>query len=163
MMLTCHGLPRMLTMLNPSSQLSIPNGDAFDFSSLERLSQRFDDGVVPFKRPPSRGYSCGAIGDQLQVTAVGVRRRIREECRSVRGVYVLPDQFPVDVPRREISPPRIVVARLQTPGGVTDGVPRPRLGKGDGAGVGDYVLDGDQFDPIVSLPSAIARVKTAHE
>ena len=158
-------------MLNPSRQLSPTHGDAFDLSPLEGPPQRFDDGIVPAEEgslpSSSRGRNTGgAVGYQPQVAIVGVRRPVGEEGRTVRCVHVRPRQLPVDVPRIEIPPPRIVVAWVQAPGRVADGGPGPRLGEGDRVGVGDNVLDGKQPHALAVVsppPPAATRTETAHE
>lgn len=129
-MLTCHGLPRMLTMLNPSDRVAISHGYAFDLASLEGQSQRFDHWIVTIATTPFRGYPGGYVGYQFQMTTVRVRRVITEEDRSVHVVDVIPYQFPINVLGRRISSPRIVVVRFQAVGTVADGISRPRLREG---------------------------------
>lgn len=146
-LLTRHCLPRMLTMLYPSCQPPVPDGEALDLPSLERLSQRFDYGVVSTARTPHRGYSGGAVGYQPQVTAVRVRRPVREESRSsVRRVRMRPGQRAVGVLRRFIPTPMTVVGHIETTIGVAHGRAWPRVGEGDVACVGDDVPHDDRFD-----------------
>ena len=141
-------------MLYPSCQPPVPNGEALDLPSLERLPQRFDYGVVSTARTtPSRGcYSGGAFGYQPQVTAVRVRRPVREENRSpVRRVRMRPGQRAVGVLCRVISTPMAVVGHIETAIGVAHGRAGPRVGEGDVAGVDDDVPHDDRFDDSTTL------------
>jgi hypothetical protein len=154
-------------MLHPCGQRTVPDGEAVDLPPLERLSDGFNDGVVSTTPTPPRGYLGGAIGYQLQVSRVRVWRPEREESRSVRHVRVRPSQRAVDVLRREIPTPPIVVGRIEAPIGVAHGRAGPRVGEGDVAGVGDDVPHGDRFDRTLP-PRAIAvsvadRAEAAHE
>jgi len=81
-----HRLAWMLTMLDPSSQFPIPDGDTFYFAPFQSSSERFDGGIVVAENPSLRGDLGGAIGDQLEMTVVGVGRPVREERGSVDRV-----------------------------------------------------------------------------
>jgi len=166
-------------MLDPSSQFPIPDGDTFYFAPFQSSSERFDGGIVVAENPSLRGDLGGAIGDQLEMTVVGVGRPVREERGSVDRVNLRPREFPIDVLRAEVATPGCIVAGFEAAARVANGGARPRVRIGYGVGVGHHVSDGEKFDAVVVVVSSFsvcvfrsfvfsaggggARRETAHE
>lgn len=95
--LTCHSFSWMLAMNEPAHFVSSPQLDAFNISTIQRLSKA------------SRVCVLAASGNQAQVTRIRIRRKVREEHTSILSVFVLPAELSIRIHGILVSSPRISI------------------------------------------------------
>mmetsp|Transcript_19442 Transcript_19442/g.41873 ORF Transcript_19442/g.41873 Transcript_19442/m.41873 type:complete len:286 (+) Transcript_19442:834-1691(+) len=155
-----HGFSRMLSVNDPTRQGSGTRGDAFDFPSLQRLTQRRnDDGTG------TGGIRRCTLRHQAQMTRVGIGRKVAKVnagrcccccCAMMMFVREFPRQFALGIKGISDATPTVRVFHV---GAVTDGTARPGFGVRHLVGILQNVLQFHRAAFIMIRQSADGRSK----